>query len=94
MSTKTKPKPKAKSNAKGKAKNTKDIRITPRIVWFEIPANNPERAKKFYGKLFGWKIELFPGMTDYWHIDMGGGDAHAVRSGISPRAADGRGRGA
>jgi uncharacterized protein len=44
------------------------------IVWFEIPADNPERAKKFYGSLFGWKIKRFPGVTDYWHIDTGGGD--------------------
>lgn len=44
------------------------------IVWFEIPADNPERAKKFYGSLFGWKVEPFPGVTDYWHIDTGGGD--------------------
>ncbi len=44
------------------------------IVWFEIPADNPERAKKFYGSLFGWKIKPFPGVTDYWHIDTGGGD--------------------
>ena len=44
------------------------------LVWFEIPADNPERAKKFYGSLFGWKIEKFPGVTDYWHIDTGGGD--------------------
>ena len=27
-----------------------------------------------YGSLFGWKIELFPGMTDYWHIDTDGAD--------------------
>src|SRR6185503_19169864 len=44
------------------------------IVWFEIPADNPERAKKFYGSLFDWKIEQFPGMPDYWHINTGGGD--------------------
>ncbi len=44
------------------------------LVWFEIPADNPERAKKFYGALFGWTIEKFPGVTDYWHIDTGGGD--------------------
>ncbi len=44
------------------------------IVWFEIPADDPERAKKFYGSLFGWKIKPFPGVTDYWHIDTGGGD--------------------
>lgn len=45
-----------------------------RIVWFEIPANDPERAKTFYGDLFGWKINPFPGNSDYWHIDTGGAD--------------------
>ena len=45
------------------------------IVWFEIPADNLERAKKFYGGLFGWKINPFPGMADYQHIDTGGADA-------------------
>src|SRR5436190_23728657 len=64
MSTKTKSKPKKKQNS----------RSSSSIVWFEIPADNPERAKKFYGKLFNWKINKFPGMTDYWHIDTGGGD--------------------
>jgi predicted enzyme related to lactoylglutathione lyase len=48
--------------------------IAPSLVWFEIPADNPERAKSFYASLFGWKIEKFPGATDYWHIDTGGGD--------------------
>jgi predicted enzyme related to lactoylglutathione lyase len=47
---------------------------TANIIWFEIPADKPERAKKFYGALFGWKINPLPGMTDYWHIDTGGGD--------------------
>src|SRR5437667_7748539 len=42
------------------------------IVWFEIPADNVERAKQFYGSLFGWKIEKFPGPMEYWHIDTGG----------------------
>jgi predicted enzyme related to lactoylglutathione lyase len=45
------------------------------IVWFDIPADEPERAKSFYGKLFGWKIAPFPGMPDYQHIDTGGPDA-------------------
>ena len=44
------------------------------IVWFEIPADNTERAQKFYGDLFGWKIERFPGPQEYWHIDTGGAD--------------------
>lgn len=50
MSTKTAAKPKAKS------KSIKDSHATPSICWSEIPADNPERAKKFYGSLFGWTI--------------------------------------
>jgi len=45
------------------------------LIWFEIPADEPARAKAFYGKLFGWKINPFPGMPDYEHIDTGGADA-------------------
>jgi len=45
------------------------------IVWFEIPADKPERAKEFYGRLFGWNINPFPAMADYQHIDTGGADA-------------------
>ena len=73
MSAKAKSKSKAKTS-KAKTKDRKGTHITPRIVWFEIPADNPQRAKKFYSSLFGWKVDPFPGMTDYWHIDTGGGD--------------------
>jgi predicted enzyme related to lactoylglutathione lyase len=45
------------------------------IVWFEIPTQNLERARAFYNQLFGWNIDPFPGMQDYWHIDTGGADA-------------------
>lgn len=31
------------------------------IVHFEIPADNPERAAKFYRELFGWDIQRFQG---------------------------------
>ena len=44
------------------------------IVWFEIPADNVARARKFYSSLFSWKINQIPGMSDYWHIDTGGSD--------------------
>jgi len=44
------------------------------MVWFEIPADNVGRARKFYSGLFGWKIKQFAGMKDYWHIDVGGAD--------------------
>src|SRR5579872_3504333 len=43
----------------------------PRPVHFEIPVDDPERAIKFYSELFGWKIEKWPGPTDYWLIKTG-----------------------
>ena len=59
-----------------KTKKAKATNVPASIVWFEIPADKVERARKFYSQLFGWKITKFPGPTDkpYWHIDTGGGD--------------------
>ncbi len=33
-----------------------------KVVHFEIPADNVERAQKFYGKVFGWKMNPVPDM--------------------------------
>ena len=38
------------------------------IIHFEIPADDVEKLRKFYSKLFGWKIEKTPGPMDYWMI--------------------------
>jgi uncharacterized protein len=62
------------AQAKTESKGGKTAAPAAGIVWFEIPADNVERAKKFYGELFGWKIEKFPGPMEYWHLDTGGGD--------------------
>ena len=40
-----------------------------RVVHFEIQAEKPERAAKFYRKVFGWVIEKWPGLDwDYWVV--------------------------
>jgi len=66
---------KKKSHINGKENmSNSEKKQNASIVWFEIPADNVERAKKFYGDLFGWKIERFPGTQEYWHIDTGGAD--------------------
>lgn len=55
------------------------------LVWFEIPADDLQRARAFYTKLFGWKIKKFPGMKiPYWHIDTGGDD-HSLDGGLMER---------
>jgi predicted enzyme related to lactoylglutathione lyase len=33
-----------------------------KVVHFELPADNVERAKNFYQKIFGWQITQYPGM--------------------------------
>jgi predicted enzyme related to lactoylglutathione lyase len=43
----------------------------PSLMHFEIPADNVDRAKSFYSKLFGWEIKELPGM-DYWIITTDG----------------------
>ncbi|MGZ7136310.1 MAG: VOC family protein, partial [Methanobacterium sp.] len=37
----------------------------PRVVHFEIPADDPERAIEFYKNVFGWKIDKWEGPFDY-----------------------------
>lgn len=64
----------SKTKSAAKRKGTKSIRASSSICWFDIPADDPQRAKKFYSSLFGWKIEKFPGAEDYWRIDTGGPD--------------------
>lgn len=41
----------------------------PRFVWHDLMANSVEKAKSFYGELFGWKFET--GDHDYTHIKAG-----------------------
>ena len=43
----------------------------PRVIHFEIPADDPERGVKFYQKVFGWKINKWDGPQDYWLITTG-----------------------
>ena len=47
--------------------------VEMKVVHFEIPAVNPNRAGDFYSKVFGWKISKWDGPMDYWMIDTGKG---------------------
>lgn len=72
----------AKRTQKRTAKNTK---MPARICWFEVPADDLKRAKKFYSSMFGWKFAQLPAaIADYWHIDTGGKDA-SPDGGLMPR---------
>ena len=63
------------TDTKTESRSGKNNGAPASIVWFEIPVDNVERAKTFYGKLFGWKIDKFPGARmPYWIVNTGSDD--------------------
>ena len=44
--------------------------MTGEVGHFEIPADKPDRARKFYSATFGWKMSELPGM-DYTMVSTG-----------------------
>lgn len=42
----------------------------PRIVHFELPVDDPDRAREFYASVFDWELSGF-GDTGYWLADTG-----------------------
>ncbi|HEX9369497.1 MAG TPA: VOC family protein [Roseiflexaceae bacterium] len=60
----------------------------PRVVHFELAADDPERASKFYSDVFGWKIRKWDGPEDYWLATTGEPGQLGIDGGIMRRNAD------
>src|ERR1051326_1316774 len=75
--TKHQSKRKQNMSTQTKTSKAKSAKPAANIIWFEIPADDLKRAKKFYSSLFGWKINPFPNspVGEYEHIDTSGPDA-------------------
>jgi predicted enzyme related to lactoylglutathione lyase len=58
----------------------------PRVVHFEIPADNPERAVEFYQKVFDWKIEKMQMPDAYWLVTTGKEGEMGINGGIMDRS--------
>jgi predicted enzyme related to lactoylglutathione lyase len=56
-----------------------------RVIHFEIPINDADRAVKFYKDVFGWKIEKWPGPTDYWLVNTGDEKSPGINGGLMKR---------
>ena len=56
----------------------------PRPVHFEIQAEDPQRAQRFYGALFDWRFQGWEGgAMPYWTIQTGEGPG--IDGGLLPR---------
>lgn len=53
-----------------------------RVIWFEIPADDPERAAKFYEDVFDWEVEKWDGPFDYWLIKTGSEEEPGIHGAI------------
>lgn len=63
-----------------------------RVIHFEIQADDIERAKMFYEKSFGWKIEQWmekeKGEMDYWGLITGSESEPGINGGLYERQKD------
>lgn len=61
-----------------------------RVIHFDVQADDVGRAKDFYEKTFGWKIEKImaaddQGGMDYWGITTGPDGTPGINGGLSMR---------
>jgi len=57
----------------------------PRVIHFEIPADDPARAVKFYADVFGWQSQKWDGPMEYWLVATGKAPAPGIDGGILRR---------
>jgi hypothetical protein len=57
----------------------------PRVIHFEIPAEQPERALEFYRAVFGWKAQKWEGAEDYWLLTTGADHEPGINGGLMRR---------
>ncbi len=58
----------------------------PRVVHFDISADQPERALKFYTKAFDWQFSKWDGPFDYWLIRTGVEEEPGIDGGMGVRS--------
>lgn len=56
-----------------------------RVVHFEIHADDPERASRFYTGLFGWTITKWDGPMQYWMVVTGPDGIPGINGGLIKR---------
>ena len=57
----------------------------PRVVHFEILADDPVRASEFYRDALGWDIQTWEGPQGYWLVNTGPDSERGINGGIMNR---------
>ena len=61
----------------------------PRVTHFEISADDPQRAIRFYSEVFDWQIQKWDGPMDYWLVSTGAEDEPGINGAIQFRSQPG-----
>ena len=56
-----------------------------RIIHFDIPADDPKRAQKFYSEIFGWTFDKWNGPMEYWMVKTGDSKQPGIDGGLTKR---------
>jgi predicted enzyme related to lactoylglutathione lyase len=56
-----------------------------RVVHFEIPADDPDRAIGFYQNVFGWQMNKWDGPQPYWLVTTGDEKQPGINGGLMKR---------
>src|SRR5262245_57757860 len=54
----------------------------PRVIHFEISADDPQRAADFYARVFGWQITKWDGPQPFWLVKTGDAPEPGIDGGI------------
>jgi predicted enzyme related to lactoylglutathione lyase len=55
---------------------------------FEIPVDDPDRAEKFYGSVFGWTFQRYPGAPQYYGMATTGDTEPGINGALFQRGSD------
>ena len=56
-----------------------------RLIHFEIHAEDPERAARFYSRVLGWEAKRWEGPVDYWLLTTGPDERPGINGAIMLR---------
>jgi uncharacterized protein len=59
-----------------------------RVIHFEIPVDDPDRAQAFYREALGWEISSWGGPVDYWLASTGREDEAGINGALTRRDAN------
>jgi predicted enzyme related to lactoylglutathione lyase len=57
-----------------------------RPTHFEIPVDDPDRAERFYGSVFGWTFDRYPGAPNYYGMATTGDDNPGINGALFQRS--------